>query len=173
VFNASVALGKPVAEITRKFDSVMFCLSKGLGAPVGSLLVGSKQFITQARVYRKSLGGGMRQAGVLAAAGLIALEQMPKRLHVDHENAKFLAQGLARVPGIKIDAAKVATNILICDISGTGMASAEFSRLLAEQNVLCGTINNELVRFVTHMDVDRAGCGRAVQTVLQICGNPK
>jgi threonine aldolase len=173
VFNASVALGKPVAEITRKFDSVMFCLSKGLGAPVGSLLVGSKQFITQARVYRKALGGGMRQAGVLAAAGLIALEQMPQRLHIDHENAKLLAQGLARVPGIKIDAAKVVTNILICDISGTGMKSAEFSRRLAETNVLCGTVNNELVRFVTHMDVDRAGCERAVEAAREICGNPK
>jgi threonine aldolase len=169
VFNASVALGKPVAEMTRKFDSVMFCLSKGLGAPVGSLLVGSQQFITQARVYRKSLGGGMRQAGVLAAAGLIALEQMPKRLHIDHENAKFLAQGLARVPGIKIDPAKVATNILICDISGTGMASADFARRLAEKNVLCGSVNNELVRFVTHMDVDRVDCERAVAAVGEIC----
>jgi threonine aldolase len=169
IFNASVALGKPVAEITRKFDSVMFCLSKGLGAPVGSLLVGSKQFITQARVYRKSLGGGMRQGGVLAAAGLIALEQMPKRLHVDHDNAKFLARGLARVPGIKIDADKVATNILICDISGTGMASADFSRKVGERNVLCGTVNKELVRFVTHMDVDRAGCEQALEAVCAVC----
>jgi threonine aldolase len=169
VFNASVALGKPVAEITRKFDSVMFCLSKGLGAPVGSLLVGSKQFITQARVYRKSLGGGMRQAGVLAAAGLIALEQMPKRLHIDHENAKFLAQGLAGVPGIRIDAAKVATNVLICDISGAGMGSADFARKLGERKVLCGTVNNELVRFLTHMDVDRAGCERALEAVRAVC----
>jgi threonine aldolase len=164
-----VALGKPVAEITHKFDSVMFCLSKGLGAPVGSLLVGSKPFITQAKIYRKSLGGGMRQAGVLAAAGLIALEQMPKRLHLDHENAKFLAQGLARVPGIKVDPAKVITNIVICDISGTGMISADFSRKLAEKNVLCGSVNNELVRFVTHLDVDRAGCERAVDVVRAVC----
>jgi threonine aldolase len=168
VFNASVALRRPVAEITRKFDSVMFCLSKGLGAPVGSLLVGSKQFITQARVYRKALGGGMRQAGVLAAAGLIALEEMPKRLHVDHENAKFLAEGLARLTGIKIDPAKVMTNILVCDISGTGMTSGEFARRLAEKNVLCGSVNNELVRFVTHMDVDRAGCERAVEAVQDV-----
>ncbi len=169
VFNASVALGKPVAEITRKFDSVMFCLSKGLGAPVGSLLVGSKQFIIQARVVRKSLGGGMRQAGVLAAAGLIALEQMPKRLHQDHENAQFLAQGLARIPGLKVDAAKVVTNIVICDISGAGMVTADFSRKLAEKNVLCGAVNSELVRFVTHMDVDRAGCERAVEAVREVC----
>jgi threonine aldolase len=168
VFNASVALGRPVAEITRKFDSVMFCLSKGLGAPVGSLLVGSRQFITQARIYRKSLGGGMRQAGVLAAAGLIALEQMPARLHLDHANAKFLAQGLALLPGIKVDPAKVITNIVIGDISGTGMVSADFSRQLAEKNVLCGSVNHELVRFVTHMDVDRAGCERAVEAVKEV-----
>ncbi|MGI9104203.1 MAG: threonine aldolase family protein [Terriglobales bacterium] len=169
IFNASVALGKPVAEISRKFDSVMFCLSKGLGAPVGSMLVGSKQFITQARIYRKALGGGMRQAGVLAAAGLIALEQMPARLHVDHANARVLAEGLARVPVIKIDPARAATNILICDISGTRMSSADFARRLAEKNVLCGTVNNELVRFVTHMDVDRAACERALEAVRAIC----
>jgi threonine aldolase len=169
VFNASIALGRPVAEITRKFDSVMFCLSKGLGAPVGSLLVGSRQFVTQARVYRKSLGGGMRQAGVLAAAGLIALEQMPQRLHIDHENARFLAQGLARLPGIKVDPAKAPTNIVISDISGTGMASPDFARKLGENNVLCGVVNNELVRFVTHMDVDRAGCERALEAVREVC----
>src|SRR6266849_1215063 len=103
IFNASVALDRPVREITRKFDSVMFCLSKGLGAPVGSLLVGSRNFIEQARVYRKALGGGMRQVGVLAAAGVIALEKMPARLLEDHQNARFLADGLSRIPGVKID----------------------------------------------------------------------
>ena len=105
-FNASVALGKSILEITTKFDSVMFCLSKGLGAPVGSMLVGSKDFIEEARIVRKMLGGGMRQAGVLAAAGLMALEEGPGRLHIDHANAKFLAQGLEQIPGIKIDAAR-------------------------------------------------------------------
>lgn len=169
VFNAAVALGKPVAEVTRKYDSVMFCLSKGLGAPVGSMLVGSRKFIEMARVYRKSLGGGMRQAGILAAAGLIALEKMPARLHEDHANAKFLAHGLAEVPGIKIDAAKVQTNILIFDISGTGMKSDEFTRRLGERQVLAGGVNPELVRFVTHMDVDRAGCERALEVVRAIC----
>ena len=103
IFNASIALGKSVAVITSKFDSVMFCLSKGLGAPVGSMLVGSREFIDRARVTRKLLGGGMRQAGVLAAAGLIALEETPKLLHRDHENAKHLAEGLARIAGISID----------------------------------------------------------------------
>lgn len=169
IFNASVALGKPVAEITRKFDSVMFCLSKGLGAPVGSLLVGSRAFITEARKVRKALGGGMRQAGILAAAGLIALEKHPARLHEDHANAKFLAEGLAEVPGIQIDPARVPTNILVFDISKTGMTSAEFSRRLAECNVLANGVNAETMRFVTHMDVDRAGCERALQAVHQIC----
>jgi threonine aldolase len=169
VFNAATALGKPVAEITRNFDSVMFCLSKGLGAPVGSLLVGSRKFIDQARVYRKSLGGGMRQAGILAAAGLIALEKMPARLRDDHANAKFLAGGLAGIPGIKIDARKVATNIVIFDISGTGMNSAELSRRLGERNVLANGISPEAMRMVTHMDVDRAGCERALEVLREIC----
>ena len=111
-------MGKPVAEIARKFDSVMFCLSKGLCAPVGSMLVGSKAFIEKARVFRKAMGGGMRQAGVLAAAGLIALEKMPARLKEDHENARLLAEGLAEIKGIKIDAKKVRTNILVFSIVG-------------------------------------------------------
>src|SRR5215469_777074 len=128
IFNATAALEKPVAEITRKFDSIMFCLSKGLCAPVGSMLVGSKAFIDKARVYRKALGGGMRQAGVLAAAGLIALQEMPARLLEDHENARVLAEGLARVAGIKIG--KTPTNILVFDISGTGMTTGEFSQRL-------------------------------------------
>ncbi len=169
VFNAATALGRPVAEITRKFDSVMFCLSKGLGAPVGSMLVGSRSFIDMARVYRKSLGGGMRQAGILAAAGLIALEKTPARLHLDHENAHLLAQGLAAMAGIRIDPAKVATNILVCDISGTRMNSADFTRQLAERGVLVGSVNPEVVRFVTHFDVDRAGCERALEAVRAVC----
>lgn len=169
VFNAAAALGKPVADVTRKFDSVMFCLSKGLGAPVGSMLVGSRKFIDDARACRKALGGGMRQAGVLAAAGLIALEKHTARLKEDHDNAKFLAGGLARIPGIAVDASKVQTNIVIFDIRGTGMGSTEFTRKLAERNVLSGGVNNELVRFVTHMDVDRAGCERALELVAEIC----
>src|SRR5438105_1653513 len=125
IFNAAVALNRPVADITKKCDSVMFCLSKGLGAPVGSLLVGSRGFIDQARVYRKSLGGGMRQAGILAAAGLIALEKMPARLGEAHANARFLATALAGIPGIRLDPSKVVTNILVFNIAATGMTSAE------------------------------------------------
>jgi threonine aldolase len=169
IFNAATALGKPVAAITRKFDSVMFCLSKGLGAPVGSLLVGSHAFIEQARVYRKSLGGGMRQAGILAAAGLIALEKMTTRLHLDHENARFLAEGLSQIRGIKIDPAKVATNILVFDIAGTGLNSTELCKQLLQRNIKASGVNPELVRFVTHMDVDRQACAQALEAVQEIC----
>jgi threonine aldolase len=168
IFNASVALGKPVAELTRNFDSVTFCLSKGLGAPVGSLLVGSKEFIEEARIVRKMLGGGMRQAGVLAAAGLIALEEGPKRLHVDHENARFLAQGLAQIPGIKIDAAKVVSNILFFDVSGTGLTGYEISKLLAAQGVLANATSAQFIRMVTHLDVDRAGCEHALKVLREV-----
>jgi len=169
IFNAAAALGKPVREITKKFDSVMFCLSKGLGAPVGSLLAGSRNLIEQARVYRKALGGGMRQAGILAAAGLIALERSPARLHEDHENAKFLAEGLAEIRGIQIAPAKVKTNILVFDISGTGMSSDEMTRKLAAKNIFASGISAQAIRLVTHVDVDRAACARALDVVRQIC----
>src|SRR5580698_5041796 len=113
VFNAATALGVSVAELTSGFDTVMFCLSKGLGAPVGSMLVGSRETIAKARVYRKALGGGMRQAGVLAAAGLIALEEMPKRLGEDHANARLLAEAIAHCDAAEIDPTEVQTNIVI------------------------------------------------------------
>ena len=169
VFNAATALGRPVAEVTKKFDSVMFCLSKGLGAPVGSMLLGSKAFIEKARIYRKALGGGMRQAGILAAAGLIALEKMPARLKEDHQNAQILAQGLEQISGIKIDRHKVATNILVFNISALGMNTAEFSRKLAERNVLAAGIDPENMRFVTHMDVSRQDCETALDAIRKIC----
>jgi threonine aldolase len=169
IFNASTAMGKSVAEIAKKFDSVMFCLSKGLCAPVGSMLVGSRAFIDRARVFRKAMGGGMRQAGVLAAAGLIALEKMPARLKEDHDNARVLAEGLAEIKGIKIDAKKVRTNILVFSIVGTGMDTGEFSRKLAEKNVLAAGIDSEQMRFVTHNDVSREDCARVLQAVRAIC----
>ena len=169
IFNAATALGRNVAEITRKFDSVMFCLSKGLGAPVGSLLVGTRAFIDLARIYRKSLGGGMRQAGILAAAGLIALEQHTQRLQQDHDNARFLAQALAEIPGIRIDPRKVATNILVFDISGTGLDATEFTQKLAQRHVLCGGVTPESVRMVTHLDVDHEACARALDAVREVC----
>ncbi len=172
IFNASVALGRSVVDLTGKFDSVMFCFSKGLGAPVGSMLVGSQAFIDEARLVRKMMGGGMRQAGVLAAAALVALEESPQRLHVDHENASFLALGLAEIPGIRIDPAKVVTNILFCDVSGAGLSASEVSSRLAVRGVLANAASSWEIRMVTHYDVDRAGCERAVQALREVVGAP-
>src|ERR1700694_1649384 len=168
IFNAATALGKPVADVARKFDSVMFCLSKGLAAPVGSMLVGSKPFIEKARAYRKALGGGMRQAGIVSAAGLIALEKMPARLQEDHDNAGILAEGLARIRGIRIDPKKSPTNILVFDISGTGMNTAELSQKLGARNILANGIDSEQMRFVTHLDVNREDCLRTLEAVRTI-----
>jgi threonine aldolase len=173
IFNASVALDRPVAELTRRFDSVMFCLSKGLGAPVGSMLVGSKAFFEEARLVRKMLGGGMRQAGVLAAAGLVALEESPKRLHVDHENAKFLALGLAEIPGVRIDAGKIVSNILFLEFSGGGLTSFDISKRLAARGILANGVTPQTMRMVTHCDVDRAGCERALQVLREILGTAR
>jgi threonine aldolase len=169
IFNAAIFLGIPVSQLTAKADTVMFCLSKGLAAPVGSMLVGSPELIDRARIYRKALGGGMRQAGILAAAGLIALEQGPQKLQTDHENAKFLAQGLAKIPGFKIDPAKVQTNIVICDITATGMTSGELACSLAGAKVLANGVGPELLRFVTHLDVNRQQCEQALAVVAEVC----
>jgi len=169
IFNAATYLGKSVAELTHGFDSVMFCLSKGLGAPVGSMLVGSRDFIAAARSVRKALGGGMRQAGILAAAGLIALEEGPKRLHEDHATARLLAEGVAQIPGITIDLATVQTNIVICDVSGTGQSSTEISAALKSVGVLAGTVNPQLIRFVTHLNVSQSDCTSALEILRAIC----
>jgi threonine aldolase len=170
IFNAAVALGESVAQMTQKFDSVMFCLSKGLGAPVGSMLLGSREFIAKARIGRKLLGGGMRQAGVIAAAGLIALEESPKRLHEDQANAQHLARGLAGLPGISIDPRNVATNIVIFDVQGTGRTAAEISDEIGRLNVLCSATDKFAVRMVTHCDVDRAGVEKAIRAVAKVVG---
>lgn len=168
IFNAAVALGRDVAVLTRRFDSVMFCLSKGLGAPVGSMLVGSQEFIDRARIGRKLLGGGMRQAGVLAAAGLVALEETPKILHRDHENARYLAEGLARLDGIALDAKKVVTNIVIFDVSAAGRTAAEICEELGKRNIRCEPTRKFAVRMVTHYDVDRAGIDRALAAMRDV-----
>ncbi len=162
IFNASVALDESVADLTRRCDSVMFTLSKGLGAPVGSMLLGSKDFIADARVWRKRLGGGMRQIGILAAAGLIALEDGPKRMNEDHENARRLADGVAEISGISIDRESVQTNIVIFDILGTGKTSAEICAKLREAGVLAIGISDTQIRMVTHLDISRED----VQTTL-------
>lgn len=166
VFNAAVALGLPVADLTAKFDSVMFCLSKGLGAPAGSMLVGSKQFIAQARVFRKALGGGMRQAGILAAAGLLALEAGPQHLQQDHANARFMAEELAHTKNIRLDLHTVQSNIVIFELETIG--SAEASRRLGEKAIRANGVGPKHLRLVTHRDVDRAGCERAVRAIQEL-----
>ncbi len=155
VFNAATYLREKVADMTKKFDSVQFCLSKGLGAPVGSMIVGTRDFIERCRSFRKMLGGGMRQAGVLAAAGLVALEKGPARLQDDHDNARALADLLAQVPGIILNPQKVHTNIVIFSLKGSGVSSAELLRRLAERKVLAVPVDGERIRMVTHLDVTR------------------
>jgi threonine aldolase len=173
IFNAAVALGESVGAMTKNLDSVMFCLSKGLGAPVGSMIVGSEAFIEKARIYRKMFGGGMRQAGVIAAAGLIALEKSPGRLHVNHENAQLLAKGIAAMPGLKIDTAKVRSNIVIFDCEGTRKNAVELCDLLREKEIWALDTAVYSVRFVTHCDVDRVGCVRALTALGEVVARPQ
>jgi threonine aldolase len=171
IFNAAVYLGQSVAQITKNFDSVQFCLSKGLGAPVGSMILGSKDFIERCRVIRKMLGGGMRQVGVLAAAGLVALEEGPRLLAADHENAKMLARQLAEIPGIQIESEKVQTNILIFDIAQTGMSSGEFIEKLSQRRVLGGAVDRSRIRLVTHRDVTRGDVEQAGRIIAEVVGS--
>jgi threonine aldolase len=166
VFNAAAALNIDVKTLTRGFDTVMFCLSKGLCAPVGSILVGSEELMSQARIYRKALGGGMRQAGILAAAGLIALEEMPKRLHEDHANARLLAEALANIDGVEIDPETVDTNIVIFRLAGT-LTPAELVARLKARGVLASSVGPQLVRLVTHRDVGRGDCMRACEILTE------
>jgi threonine aldolase len=168
VFNAATFLGQDVAEMTKDFDSIQFCLSKGLGAPVGSMIVGTREFIERSRSIRKMLGGGMRQAGVLAAAGLVALEKGPKRLHIDHENAKFLANELAKILGITLNPSKVQTNIVIYGVTKSGWSSSDFLQALAKRHVLAVPVDSERVRMVTHLDVDRNDVTKAAAVVREV-----
>jgi threonine aldolase len=157
LFNACVAAGVSAKEVADQADSVTFCLSKGLAAPVGSVVTGTRDFIDKARRARKMLGGGMRQAGVIAAAGIVALETMVERLRDDHENARVLAEGLAALPGVKIDLRSVQTNIVIFDMARTDLDAAGLVLKLAGQGVQCFSVGPNRIRMVTHKDVDRAG----------------
>jgi threonine aldolase len=168
IFNAAVALGTTVSRVVRDVDSVMFSLSKALAAPVGSILAGTEEAIGRARLYRKRLGGGMRQAGVLGAAGLIALERSPSRLKADHQNARLLADALAGLPGVRVNPEKVQTNIVIFDISGLGVPSSEFSDQLKERGVLANGVGIDKMRLVTHMDVSRPDCERAAAVISEV-----
>jgi len=154
VFNAAAASGVPIHELVEGFDTVMFCLSKGLGAPVGSMLCGSREIIDRARVVRKILGGGMRQVGILAAAGLYALEHNVDRLAEDHVRARKLAEVLAELPFVKIDPEKIETNILVFEVDTAVINSPEFADKLKQRNILCGSFSNTKVRMVTHLDFD-------------------
>jgi threonine aldolase len=166
IFNAAVALGVDVKALTHGFDTVMFCLSKGLGAPVGSMLAGSAELMDSARLFRKALGGGMRQAGVLAAAGLMALENGPKRLHEDHANARLLAEALAHMEGVEIDLDTVETNIVIFKLAGGGSAKDLTARLRA-RGVLMSDVGPSAVRLVTHLDVSRGDCITAAEVLTE------
>lgn len=167
IFNAAVALKETVSDLARPVDSVMFCLSKGLGAPVGSMLLGTSSFVDEARRWRKMLGGGMRQAGVLAAAGLVALEETPQRLHEDHDNAQRLARGLAELPGIRLDPERVVTNIVIFDVSETGITADEICARLTERGILASGFGSS-IRMVTHYDVSREDIDTALREIKEV-----
>ena len=163
IFNASVALGVPAAEIAASADTVSFCLSKGLACPIGSIFCGSEETVAEARRWRKRLGGGMRQVGVLAAAGLIALDRMVDRLAEDHANARTLAEGLSEMPGVKCDLARVQTNLVYFDVEP--MTSQRFLDECAKRGVVSEATGPHRIRFVTHYGID----AQDIQTTLKVC----
>jgi threonine aldolase len=163
VFNAAVALGVTVGEIAAVADTVTFCVSKGLGAPVGSVLCGPPETIDRARRWRKAVGGGWREAGVLAAAGLWALDHMVDRLVDDHANARTLAEGLAELPGVSIDLSRVQTNIVRFEVAG--MSARDFASACGARGVLGGASGGSAVRFVTHFGIE----AEDVQRALAVC----
>ncbi len=168
IFNAATYLGVDVKKITEYTDSVMFCLSKGLCAPVGSILAGKKEFIKKAKRYRKLLGGGMRQAGILAAAGIVALNSMVGRLREDHDKISKLAEGLGNIHGINIDKANVQTNILMINIEDTKYSSEKVVKLMKEKGVLASAITENIIRFVTHKYISYEDVNNAVITMQNI-----
>jgi len=168
VFNAAVALDVDVGQITQYVDSVMFCLSKALSAPVGSMLAGTRDFIERARKNRRMLGGGLRQAGVLAAAGLVALKTMTARLQDDHDNAKTLAKGLAGIEGVGVDLASVQTNMVNVDLRGLGMDSAEFLAELGQRGIKANPRGPDRIRLVTHRHITPARVQRTVEAIREI-----
>ena len=166
VFNAAEAAGRPVSEIVAKVDTVMFCLSKALGAPAGSMLAGPRKLIDKGRLFRKRLGGGMRQSGILAAAALIAIDESPKGLAADHANARYLAERLGVIDGIRVF--PVETNIVIFDVSETGLSPKEISAALKQRGVLMNGVNDKLMRAVTHYDVTKEQCAEAIDALEEV-----
>jgi threonine aldolase len=169
IFNAAVALGLPVRRLALEVDSLTFCLSKGLCCPVGSVVVGSEEFIEEARRARKMLGGGMRQAGIIAAAGLVALESMVDRLAEDHENARYLAKGIAHMGAVDIDLESVQTNIVIFDVARLGTTSEAFARLLEGKGLRVTTKGRTRVRCVTHYGIEKEDVERALSILEEAC----
>jgi threonine aldolase len=153
IFNASVASDVPVSEYARHAATLSFCLSKGLGAPFGSMIAGPKDLINEARRYRQVFGGGMRQAGIMAAAGIYALKHNVDRLAKDHAKAKRLAEGLSAVPGLSLPMGITPTNIVVCDTHGTGKTARELAELFKERGVLISVIGENRFRVLTHLDV--------------------
>ena len=161
LWNASVALGIPTADFARLFDTVAVCLSKGLGAPVGSLLAGSEEHIKKAHSFRKRLGGGMRQSGILGAAGIYALKHNIERLEEDHLNAHKLAQGIAQIPIFSVDLSKVQTNIVYFDVTGS-FSVEEVLESLKEERILMVQTGAHTIRAVTHLDVSSEDINRTI-----------
>jgi threonine aldolase len=170
LMNAVVASGIPASEQTIGWDSVTFCLTKGLGCPVGALVAGEREFIGEARRYKHLFGGAMRQAGIIAAAGLFALDHNVERLAQDHTNARILARGLAEIPGIRIDVAHVETNLVFFDVTGTGLSAREVAARLLARGVRIGATGATLMRAVTHLDVSQADVERAVAIAQEVLG---
>jgi threonine aldolase len=170
IFNAALALGVPVTKIAAYADSVMFCVSKGLCAPVGSLVCGPGEFIERARYNRKILGGGMRQAGVLAACGIIAIETQTKRLHVDHENARYLGDRLAEVPGIAVDREKIRINMVFWKTTKSNFDSDAFVAFMLRHRIKMNGVEAGEYRFVTHNDVTREDIDSVTAAVREYAG---
>ncbi|WP_077621809.1 low-specificity L-threonine aldolase [Sediminibacillus massiliensis] len=164
LFNASVASGVTLKEYGQNADSVQFCLSKGLGAPVGSIIAGNKSFIDEARKWRKRLGGGLRQAGIIAAPALVALEENVERLTIDHENAQYLADEIANIKGVKVEN-KVETNILLVNVKGTGHDAVSFIDVLKKENILAVPFGPDTIRFVTNYEVTRENTKTAIARI--------
>lgn len=172
IFNAAVALDVDVGSLTKEADSVSFCLSKGLSAPVGSLIAGDQEFIEKARVNRQSVGGAMRQGGVIAAPGIVALETMIDRLKDDHENAKILAKGLANL-GLSIDLNRVQTNIIMIDVSSLGLDSKQFISKLMKFQVNASNYGRTVVRMVTHRGIDKSHIKYVIETISNITNSTR
>jgi len=171
IFNATIALNIEPTLLTKNVDSVMFCLSKGLSAPVGSILAGSKEFIQRARKNRKMLGGGMRQAGIVAAAGIIALEQMMERLKEDHKNARILGEALANICGIKVDLETIQTNMVYFNLQESGMDTYQFLSKLAKYNILGSPRPPTKVRLVTHYGISEEDIYATIKVIKEIVKN--